>query len=77
MEGAWGALRSCGRRLGGKQACVGVQVAAGQGCDPTGAGGGGTEAPPHTHRLVDLKSYIPLGAGDEGTQSLLVVGVGG
>ena len=32
---------------------------------------------PAPHRLVDRKSYIPLGAGDEGTQSLLVVGVGG
>ena len=51
----------------------GVQVAAGQGCDPTGAGGGGIEAP----GPLDLKSYIPLGAGDEGTQFLLAVGLGG
>ena len=52
---------------------MGVQVAAGQGSNPTGAGGGGIEAP----GPVDLKSHIPLGAGDEGTQFLLVVGLGG
>lgn len=31
--------------------------------------------PPPT--LVDLKSYIPLGAGDEVTQSVLVESIGG
>lgn len=38
---------------GGKQACGGGggQVAAGQGCDPTGAGGGGIEAPLQTPPL--------------------------